>query len=89
MAHRRIEFRITGYSAAIYKLIPRQPEYRKDPNLTADQDRRIAERVLQADIEGLVIAERNLGRLMNEVIPELSQSGEELVTTLQAYQEQR
>ena len=87
--NRRVEFRITGYSAAIYKLIPRQPEYRKDPSLSADEDRRIVERVLQADIEGLVIAERNLGRLMSEVIPKLSQSGEELVTTLQAYQEQR
>jgi hypothetical protein len=87
--HRRVEFRITGYSAAIYKLIPREPEYRIDPGLTIEEQSKIVERVLQTDIEGLIIAERNLGRLMSEVIPKLSRSGEDLVTALRIYQEQR
>ena len=85
--HRRIEHRITGYSAAIYTLTPREPEYRIDPALTADEKHRIVERVVQADIEGLIIAERNLGRLMSEVIPKLSRSGTDLVVVLNTYRD--
>ncbi len=89
IVYRRIEYRITGYSAAIYTFIPREPEFRVDPDLTADEKRKIVERVMQADFEGLIIAERNLGRLMSEVVPKLSRSGTDLVAALDAYKNQK
>lgn len=79
---RRATSRVTGYSAAVYRLIPRNPEYQVDPALEAHEKERIARRSQELDMEGLIIAERNLGRLMAQSAASLSGSAKQLTSSL-------
>lgn len=67
----RIVSRNTQYAPTIYELIPRDPEFLVSPALEDSDKLRVARRAQQADLEGLIIAERNLGRLRLEVTDEM------------------
>ena len=69
----RIYSRITKYAPTVYELIPRQQkqEWFVNSSLTHDQKLAIAKRAAQRDMESLLIAERNLGQLMVDIVAEM------------------
>jgi hypothetical protein len=83
---RRISNRATNYQAAIYQLIPRDPEFTVHPDLSETDKERIIERSELLDIESLIIGERNFGRLEIEILNGLFSMAEQLLQELRYYQ---
>jgi hypothetical protein len=75
----RVNSRETDYAPTVYELIPRDPEFVVAEQLTDSDKLRIAQRALERDLEGLIIAERNRGRLRAEVAVEQHRAASELL----------
>ena len=78
----RVNSRETGYAPTVYELIPRDPEFVVAEHLSGAAKLRIAERALERDLESLIIAERNRGRLRLEVAADRRRAASELSATL-------
>jgi hypothetical protein len=85
---RRLQNRITDYSSTIYGLIPRDPEYTVSPILTDENKVRIIERAKSFDLESLIIAESNFGRLEGESLDNLVDVANQLLYQLRAHFEE-
>lgn len=82
----RVTARETGYAPRVYALIPQDPEFTIQQDLTPAELLRIARRARAADLEGVIVAERNRGRLRREVASELYRRAAALLERLQAVQ---
>jgi hypothetical protein len=67
----RVLARETRYAPIIYELVPRDPEFVVSPSLDDSEKERIARRGERLDLEPLITAERNRGRLRLEVADEM------------------
>ncbi len=64
----RLTSRETEYQSRVYELVPRDPEFMVRDDLSSSARLQIARRVLEMDLETLIVAERNRGRLRQEVV---------------------
>ena len=76
--------RQTDYAATIYGLIPRELEFDVREGLAAEYKARIARQILDQDLEALVVAERNRGRLRQTSVGELFVEAQAVVDLLVA-----
>jgi len=64
----RLTSRETDYQSRVYSLVPRDPEFVVREDLSISDRLRIARRVLDSDLETLIVAERNRGRLRRDLV---------------------